>query len=1248
MKRFLTIFLVSIICISAAFAGIPAFILADGDIDDVKLYEPGGIHVSGESYIKESGSILKADSPQHFTSPYGDIILEGNSLLVVSGFDYSNPSLYLVYGQVTVLPASGIGRSIAIYTPTTRTRIKEAGEYVFRSTDDEECVYNFSSDSITAFDSVNGKEYGIGPMEKLDFFEYASARVTSDEFYRNSTSRIMPEIVDTAEPAAIEMPAEPMEEPAGSSAIEESPAEPEEAPLMPQPGAAPETPEMISPILSQPYEVIRETRIPEKPEIIAPILQIITPIPEAPELFHIIRIVPDKREKAAVPAPVTVIRSESKPSEPDSPSIIMMDRTYYPDRPIMENSRVYVPSMPLISYEKTPSVPKAPLIEAVSELQAPEITISASVSYLDDEAAEASPEEAAEDIQERAIEEEYSVEPAADNEIEQIASEDTIRETAAAEEDKKEEAKPLIAGAAPEKKAEFDISLSARGYSDSAESTISTAIIPSFKYGGFSLSLSIDPVRLLSYQGNADAFDWIGYSLSPIEDIRYRSFNEKTEVFLSRRRNLEGDTLSLYSGVSHSWDKAVRQLAFNAEAELGLFSARIYSDNLDFTPGSRTNTGISASVSFGKEYPASLSIEAITSLDARSIADSRYYPGISLYLPFFFKGFDNAGFRASFATLIKQAQSGNPFTENGFMTALSIPMNFSGFSLSAGLAFSHGSNLHYMALSSSASSASDTLTFFLDGGYASKAFSLDGELWMDLDPSQMKLTGDSFARLEAKLSIYSYNIGLGVKALKPFDFAGYLTGNAEAYASIGYDNGSVASSLSVMYGSNGFAFALSGTASLLGTKANAGTERKGGSFPFSFDLMTSFRHTVGEDGVFRIIPSLSIGKDDYLLALRVPLAIKGNGNRIELQSENGNKWWLFGTDRTGIGKVFGAIASASSLIDSISIGSENSVGYFKAERGYIKDGTVFSSFGRSEALSARAGFNFRNLSFSLYVSDLESPSIGEFRLGFYPVDLDGMSLSISIPSYFAIIDHRNLRMSYYPEFRFDVPMFSGRFKAALFAIGEISSSFDDGNPTDTKVIFDFSAMRFHDYMIGASMDFSFSPVAFSLEGGLRNGAISPDMFSAFEAIRYDFASSSVLAENAIFAKAKLDLAFSAFRLGLSYSANDIMSLAKNPTVNDDLLAFSIDADITRSTYLSLSLRRKGLVSAIKDGVSFIDFMNSQNTIFSAGLEIDYGKAVIAIDYSTAVNTVAGDYANIPVKASGNNTSAVTLSLRFCF
>ena len=57
MKRFLTIFLVSIICISAAFAGIPAFILADGDIDDVKLYEPGGIHVSGESYIKESGSI---------------------------------------------------------------------------------------------------------------------------------------------------------------------------------------------------------------------------------------------------------------------------------------------------------------------------------------------------------------------------------------------------------------------------------------------------------------------------------------------------------------------------------------------------------------------------------------------------------------------------------------------------------------------------------------------------------------------------------------------------------------------------------------------------------------------------------------------------------------------------------------------------------------------------------------------------------------------------------------------------------------------------------------------------------------------------------------------------------------------------------------------------------------------------------------------------------------------------------------
>ena len=108
--------------------------------------------------------------------------------------------IYLVYGYATVV--SNGESNITVYTPTTRTEITTKGEYCFISTNDEEKLYNFSSPSTFAFDSIRGKTVEVKANQGFDYLK--NTIVEADESMRYldlpiyiSTPQFVPTVLTT-------------------------------------------------------------------------------------------------------------------------------------------------------------------------------------------------------------------------------------------------------------------------------------------------------------------------------------------------------------------------------------------------------------------------------------------------------------------------------------------------------------------------------------------------------------------------------------------------------------------------------------------------------------------------------------------------------------------------------------------------------------------------------------------------------------------------------------------------------------------------------------------------------------------------------------------------------------------------------------------------------------------------------------------------------------------------------------------
>ena len=358
MKKFLSAILI-LLSMTLLMADSTALTISEGNIDDVELFAPDGTSLSVLSDITESGYIIRTSGEtKAFTSKFGDVYLQGDSVLAVTGFTTADPTLYLVYGTANVVMKEDL--PLTFYTPTSRTAIQGEGEYAFISTDSMEAFMNYSASDAVSYDALRARTIEVQPMCELYYAEGSAVKATQHSYY--ATSVLDDLIVYDAVPAQ-EEPAITVDETEESVSIPatpvESSAESEEIPAY-------EETVPSEPVLSEPVVQIDET-VPSEPVLSEPVVQIDETVPSEPVLSE----------------PVVQI-DETVPSEPvmTEPAIQIEEETgAVPDAPVfigpitaIEEEEPRIPSAPVFagtSSELVKTVPSAPMLTAPSAVLVP-------------------------------------------------------------------------------------------------------------------------------------------------------------------------------------------------------------------------------------------------------------------------------------------------------------------------------------------------------------------------------------------------------------------------------------------------------------------------------------------------------------------------------------------------------------------------------------------------------------------------------------------------------------------------------------------------------------------------------------------------------------------------------------------------------------------------------------------------------------------------------------------------------------
>ena len=324
MKKILSVILI-MLSVMAISASSDMLTISEGDIDGVKLYAPDGSVLDAFEPVGKNGMVIQTDGDgKRFTSLFGDIYLKDDSLLAITGYEDASPSLYLVYGDMSLTLTSDI--SLTVYTPSIAAELPGRGEYVFTSTDTAELFMNFSDNDVTVLDGLRNIRENVPSMSTLDLLAWPRivSEASAAEYYANSSTGDKVIFDEPAEPVFEEpvvevIPEEPViEEPVVIAELET------EEEVIPEKQTTP-----YAPIVLEPSIVIgeeEEVSTPSAPVVFDPIIA----IEETAEIEEpAIPAKPTVSMKIAIEEPVqtTVAEAETEPGTestseeiPESPS----------------------------------------------------------------------------------------------------------------------------------------------------------------------------------------------------------------------------------------------------------------------------------------------------------------------------------------------------------------------------------------------------------------------------------------------------------------------------------------------------------------------------------------------------------------------------------------------------------------------------------------------------------------------------------------------------------------------------------------------------------------------------------------------------------------------------------------------------------------------------------------------------------------------------------------------------------------
>ena len=402
--------------------------------------------------------------------------------------------------------------------------------------------------------------------------------------------------------------------------------------------------------------------------------------------------------------------------------------------------------------------------------------------------------------------------------------------------------------------------------------------------------------------------------------------------------------------------------------------------------------------------------------------------------------------------------------------------------------------------------------------------------------------------------------------------------------------------------------------------------------PISGGVDAGYSYIFGSStSIYEIKPWLTLGTEKYSIGLRAPIRLAYSGNDFYLAGFNGHEKWDFGKSETDNSmKIYRAVTDSLAILDSLTLGKEeSSIAYINANRDYRKNGILFMDYGTEDALAVRMGFNFPNLSLSIYADNAEAPHIVEGALSFYPGKFGGSSLSIIVPGEILMKStFKDYALLFYPGIDLTIRI-ADDYGISLYAIGEISSIYQNGTMINSNIIFDFSTASMCSYMAGLSFGADLDTVAFRIDGGIRNGSLSPSRFNTVSAQNHTIAGSlESLAEasgnNAMkgYLKAQLSLDFGAISFDADYAVDDIQNYGDNP---EDYLQLSINANVSRNILLYASFAKDNFTASFKNTENYF----TEDAAFAVGADFDFEHVGFSTEFKSVFNSPATEYINVP-------------------
>ncbi len=825
------------------------------------------------------------------------------------------------------------------------------------------------------------------------------------------------------------------------------------------------------------------------------------------------------------------------------------------------------------------------------------------------------------------------------------------------------------------KKFNVDMLFSTRSFTDSEtkEQKLAFSFQPLFRYGAFALTLNLDPVHILSYTDNETAIDWVRYSIAFLENLRYRSLDEHFAIVIDRSTYVKGDSVGLYSGVNHLSDGKNERLSLSFDVKYPLFGLRLYANDLLLNADRKLINGIDFDFRFSRDLPVGIILGLLSSSNINDYVNSTIlYPEFAFYLPFYTKGSDYVGMKVGMSLSLQPSRINDySISSDGYLISGVLPMKFGAFSAEPGIHYTNGP-LHYNSVDSEnynpiTREDSSTLSIASKLSYDGKYFGGKANVLFDVALSDMTpIKENSF--LDASLYFRFSNLKLsgGLEVQNFTSGESFKNSNAQIFGAIDFTFPSVATYIKAGITDlkdKHFFLTYGASASFFSSDSSAREiKERDKHSPIHFDMITGYKYRFSsEKASYQIKPIIQFGRDSYYIALRAPIQLSFNDSKeFVLEGQNDNRWWDFGTSETDPNrKIYKAVTDSVSLIEGIRLSEEDNIAYLIAERGKRKNGTLFTAFGSEDMLSLQTGFNFVNLSLGIFVDNLESPHIEEFSIGILPLGRDSLSIGIKVPGEMLFQDLKNFDMNFYPEFRLDLPLFRNHFCLSAIAIGNIGVEYNDGIPTNTSVIYDFTNSRFSSAMIGGEIGLDFTNITFRLQGGYRIGNLTPEMYNRFTSFYNEIptpttrlSSAVVQSNDGYYGKISSEFKFSNFGFELAYSVANIENLYKDITTANDIFSAKMSMNFNEALSFYASFDRRGFARLFTSKESFFDVMKDKNTLFAIGLDFNYGILNMNAEYATALNSTGfssvNPYINTNPVYTGTTTTSLSVTTRIHF